>query len=266
MFFEKDTIPFNILDVLYINENSATTYTSGRNFDAISFRYHADTIIKTDKNKYHLKDNYVTHFSARSNYKRIAKNEEMIVIHFETMNNNVKNIEFFESKAPEKLSKLFREIFDCWIEKKVGYKFKCSAIFYEILAECYMQNYHKKDDTSKISASIDYINHNYKNSNLTVKQAANRSFISDVYFRKLFKKQFGITPQKYIINLRIQNAIMLISTGYYSLKEVSYMSGYTDYKYFSLEFKKRIGVSPSKYVYNYEPSNNNFTLNQNTPL
>ena len=76
--------------------------------------------------------------------------------------------------------------------------------------------------------------------------------MSEVYFRKLFKAEFGISPQKYIIKLRMQNALGLISTGYYSLKEVAEMSGYHDYKYFSVEFKKMIGVSPSEYSYNYQ--------------
>jgi two-component system response regulator YesN len=72
-----------------------------------------------------------------------------------------------------------------------------------------------------------------------------------VYFRKLFKAEFGMSPQKYIIKLKIQKAVFLMSTGYYSLKEISLMSGYTDYKYFSTEFKREKGVSPSKYVYNF---------------
>ena len=76
--------------------------------------------------------------------------------------------------------------------------------------------------------------------------------MSEVYFRKLFKKEYGIPPQKFIINLRIQNAIGLISTGYYSLTDVAFASGYNDYKYFSTEFKKIIGISPSKYIYNYK--------------
>ena len=80
---------------------------------------------------------------------------------------------------------------------------------------------------------------------------AEQSFMSEVYFRKLFKSSYGISPQKYIIRLRIQHAKGLISIGYYSLKEIALMSGYTDYKYFSTEFKKQVGVSPSDYIYNY---------------
>ena len=94
-----------------------------------------------------------------------------------------------------------------------------------------------------------FILKHFNNPDLTLKEIADKSFISEVYFRKLFKKEFGVSPQKYIINLRIQKATELISTGYYSLKETASMCGYTDYKYFSTEFKKQMGVPPSKYKY-----------------
>ena len=87
---------------------------------------------------------------------------------------------------------------------------------------------------------------------LTIADVAKRSFMSEVYFRKLFREEYGTSPQKYIVNLRIQNAAGLISTGYYSLKEVALMSGYNDYKYFSVEFKRIMGASPSEYFYNFE--------------
>ena len=82
-------------------------------------------------------------------------------------------------------------------------------------------------------------------------EAAARSFMSEVHFRNLFKAEYGVSPQKYIIDLRIQNAVLLISMGYFSLKEVAFMSGYNDYKYFSVEFKRKMGISPSKYIYDY---------------
>ena len=116
-----------------------------------------------------------------------------------------------------------------------------------------------------IHNSVDYLLKHYKKSNLSIKELADQSFMSEVYFRKLFKEEYGISPQKYIINLRMQNAVGLISTGYYSLKEIAHMSGYNDYKYFSVEFKKSMGVSPSKYVYDYEQNNDIHRLNSATP-
>ena len=251
MFFENEAFSFNILDVLYLEQENVNIFNSGRNFSALSFRFQADTIIATEVEEYHLHDNFVSYIPARLDYTRNSKKDEMIVIHLEASNHSTKKVECFESKSPEALARLFRNILDLWNKKEVGYKLKCAAVLYDILAECYIQNYRQEPQKSKIQPSVDYLYQNYKKSDLTIKEVADKSFVSEVYFRKLFKEKYGISPQKYLVNLRIQNAAQLISTGYYSLKEVAYMSGYSDYKYFSIEFKKLFGVSPSKYIYNY---------------
>ena len=252
MFFEKELISFNILDILALKQQDVNMFNSGRNFNALSFRFHSDALLKTATNEYRMGDNFVCYVPARLDYNRISKSDELIVIHFDTTNYNTRNIECFVSQNPIVLSNLFRKILDCWNKKELGYRYQCSAILCEIFAECYVQNFVLKTKSSKIQNSVEYILANYKNSNLSIREIADKSFMSEVYFRKLFKEEYGISPQKYIINLRIQNAVGLISAGYYSLKEVAYMSGYNDYKYFSVEFKKNIGVSPSEYLYNYE--------------
>ena len=104
-----------------------------------------------------------------------------------------------------------------------------------------------KNDDSKIKESVNYINSRFATPWVSVSDAAELSFMSEVYFRKLFKAEYGISPQKYIIKLRLEKASELIKSGDYSLKEVAIMSGYTDYKYFSTEFKRAFGCSPSEY-------------------
>ena len=252
MFFEKDLLSFNILDVLELKQHDVNMFNSGRNFNALSFRFRSDAVLTTKTEKYSMKDNYVSYFPTRLDYTRVATVDEMIVVHFDTTNYTTKSIEYFIPTNPAVFSKLFREIFDVWNKKELGYKFKCSAILCEIFAECYTQNYVSKSQNSKIQNSVEYLLKNYKKSDLSIKEIADKSFMSEVYLRKLFREEYGVSPQKYIINLRIQNAVGLISTGYYSLKEIAYMSGYNDYKYFSVEFKKAMGVSPSEYLYNYK--------------
>ena len=227
-------------------------FNSGRNFNALSFRFRSDAVLITKTERHSMKDNFVSYFPARLDYNRVATVDEMIVVHFDTISYSTKNIEYFIPNDPAVLAKLFREIFNVWNKKELGYKFKCSAILCEIFAECYTQNYVSKLHNSKIQSSVEYLLKNYKKSDLSIREIADRSFVSEVYFRKLFKENYGISPQKYIINLRIQNAVGLISAGYYSLKEIAFMSGYNDYKYFSVEFKKNLGVSPSEYLYNYK--------------
>lgn len=251
MFFEKDFISFNLLDVLELKQRDVCMFNTGRNFNAISFRFHSDTILKTENEEYHMQDNSVAYVPARLDYGRRSVKDELIVAHFETTDYQTRRIETFIPRDPAALSPLFLEILECWKKKDIGYKYKCSAILCRIFAECYTQNFKPKPQNSKIQNSVDHILENYKKSDLSIREIADRSFMSEVYFRKLFKEEYGVSPQKYIIDLRIQYAVGLISTGYYSLKEVAYMSGYRDYKYFSVEFKRIKGVSPSEYLYNY---------------
>ena len=252
MFFEKEMLSFNILDVIELKQKDINSFNSGRNFNALSFRTRANTVLKTESKEYVMRDNSVAYVPARLDYTRIAVEDELIVIHFDTMNYQSRKIEFFEASDPEKMSALFRRILELWNAKEAGYKYRCTAVLYEIFAECHTQTAPSAAKSSKIQKSVDYIHENYKNGDLTIAEVAKRSFMSEVYFRKLFREEYGTSPQKYIVNLRIQNAAGLISTGYYSLKEVALMSGYNDYKYFSVEFKRIMGVSPSEYSYNFE--------------
>ena len=251
MFFEKEVLSFNILDVLEIKQNNVDMLNKGRNFNALSFRFCSDTILKTEKSEYRMGNNFLSYVPARLDYSRHSKTEHLIAVHFDTISYTTKNIEYFLPSDPAVLAGLFKDILEVWNKKELGYKYRCSAILCEIFAECYAQNYVSKTQNSKIRSSVEYLLQSYRKSDLTIKEIADKSFISEVYFRKLFKEEYGVSPQKYIVDLRIQNAVGLISAGYYSLKEVAYLSGYTDYKYFSVEFKKKIGVSPSEYIYDF---------------
>lgn len=250
MFFESDFLNIDLLDVVEIDQRHINIFTPKRSFYALSFRYNADSVIKTDSSELHLKSDYVCFFPNNLDYTRTAKTDKLIAIHFDIQKVRYQDLEYFVAKNSKTLSLLFKNILSVWNAKEVGYYYKCLSIFYEILAECYLQNHPQIIRNSKIQKSVDYILENYKKSNLSINEIASHSFMSQVYFRKLFKKEFGVSPQKYIINLRIQNAVKLMLSGYYTIKEIAYNSGYTDYKYFSAEFKRIKGVSPSSFMQN----------------
>ena len=71
--------------------------------------------------------------------------------------------------------------------------------------------------------------------------------ISDAYLRILFSKHLNTSPAAYLKSLRFDRAKRLLSTGYYSVKTVSFMCGYENEKNFSIAFKNATGKSPSEY-------------------
>ena len=68
MFFEKDLLSFNILDVLELKQQDVNMFNSGRNFNALSFRFRSDAVLTTKTEKYSMKDNYVSYFPTRLDY------------------------------------------------------------------------------------------------------------------------------------------------------------------------------------------------------
>ena len=250
MIFQKETIAFVILDVLYIDQKNIKKYNQDRNFDALSFRLEADTVIESKTQRLQLRNNSISFFPGNINYTRIAKKDKMIVIHFKTFNYHPNAIEKFIPQNTEKYRMLFEEIWNCWSSRGTSYKHEASSILNRIFAELYSDNQTLKNSSSKIYNSIQYIEENCYKKEFSIAEAAKKSHISESYFRNLFKKEYDTSPMNYVINCRMTYASSLIISGYYSLQQVSEMCGYNDYKHFSTEFKKVMGISPSKYTYN----------------
>ena len=252
MIFENESLPFELLDVLFIKQERVSMFNTGRNFDAISFRIHADARLKTETQEVSLSDGSICFVPARLDYARTADIDEMIVIHLNLLGICEREISFFYPENTEEAYQAFRQILTVWEEKKPGYRYTASALFAELLKACYLQNASERVPSPKIERAVAYMKEHLSDPELTVRACAAASFISEAYFRRLFREAYGCAPQAYLIRLRIARAVGLMSGGYYSIKEVATLSGYRDYKYFSTEFKRIKGVSPSEYLYNYK--------------
>lgn len=82
---------------------------------------------------------------------------------------------------------------------------------------------------------------------ITVQQVSdilniNRSYLSDI-----FKEQMGLSPQKYLIQLRLEKAAELLTVYGMSPTTAGISVGYMDLYHFSKIFKKHFGMSPRKY-------------------
>ena len=75
--------------------------------------------------------------------------------------------------------------------------------------------------------------------------------ITEKYISALLKAGFGISPSKYITELRMNMAKKLMqSNPDILLKDIAEMVGFTDVFYFSRVFKLYEGISPSLYAKN----------------
>lgn len=66
------------------------------------------------------------------------------------------------------------------------------------------------------------------------------------YFYKLFKGETGVSPEHYLIRLRIEKAKVFIQAGF-SFQQIPELIGVSDVFYFFKLFKKVTGMTPSAY-------------------
>ena len=93
---------------------------------------------------------------------------------------------------------------------------------------------------------LKYINSNLEK-DISLEDIAEIMKVSPVYAGKLFKKELGISFNKYLMQVRIERAKALLKSGDYKIYEISTIVGYNTVQYFSSIFKKATGVSPKDY-------------------
>jgi AraC-like DNA-binding protein len=75
--------------------------------------------------------------------------------------------------------------------------------------------------------------------------------ISKGHLIELFKKEYNITPIKYLNRIRISKAKELLSSSSYNINQIAEKTGFQDSRYFSRIFRKLEGITPSEYIDKY---------------
>ena len=67
-------------------------------------------------------------------------------------------------------------------------------------------------------------------------------------FQEAFKKSYGITPSRFLVNTRLNFAEMFLrNEEYKTIKQISEMVGFSNSGYFIRVFKSKFGVTPEVY-------------------
>ncbi len=134
--------------------------------------------------------------------------------------------------------------------KKQGYEWKVLselyAILYDLKRMCEKSYFTKKEERMLFPA-IEYIHDHFTGEKLSVEMLSSLCGISSVYFRRLFTVKFGVSPVRYINDLRLSRAKELILSEQYTVEEAARLSGFEDESYFCRFFKKETGMTPSEY-------------------
>ena len=98
-----------------------------------------------------------------------------------------------------------------------------------------------------VSKIIQISEEEFSDIHLSVATISERLNYNPKYLSHAFKQEMGITYSEYLRELRIKFAVSLFDNGLDSVKNVAFLSGFSDSLYFSSVFKKSVGVSPTEY-------------------
>ncbi len=119
------------------------------------------------------------------------------------------------------------------------------AQLYRIFVSLYQKN--TNIPPKHIINCIMFLQSNLGNPELSNDMIAQHANISTIYLQKEFIRYFGISPHRYLQNLRISRAKNLLISHQMSITEICFATGYTSVYHFSRMFKRLTGLSPSAY-------------------
>jgi AraC-like DNA-binding protein len=80
-----------------------------------------------------------------------------------------------------------------------------------------------------------------------ISELAQEAGYSPDHFARIFKQTIGISPQAYVIRVRIDRAKQLLVESSLSISQIADVLGYEDLYFFSRQFKRKTGKTPRAY-------------------
>lgn len=105
----------------------------------------------------------------------------------------------------------------------------------------------------KLRRAIEFIEAHFDRP-ITLARLAAVVGLSPFHFHRQFKRSAGLTPQKYIYQLRIEQAKTLLSESDLPLAEVAIQVGFADQSHFTVAFRRATSMTPRTYRNASEPA------------
>lgn len=144
-----------------------------------------------------------------------------------------------------KLIPLLEDLNLCFYTKNL---IKCREIISNIIIAVTSESVNSSllDNDNVVEKSLSYIFNNYRKK-ISVNDIAKHCNISESYLRSKFKSKMGKSITEYVEDIKINEAKILLESGFFTIKEISSILGYYDVYHFTKRFTMAVGDSPSKY-------------------
>lgn len=168
---------------------------------------------------------------------------------------------------------LLQEMYDKWEAGSIQEHLSVKASFYKLIY-CIFQELAdgqgKPHEMDKVAVARLYLEQHIHEP-ISIQLLADSLEISTRHLLRTFKERYGIGPQIYLQQLRIERAKQHLLSNHYGIKEIAISLGYEDEYYFSRAFKKETSMAPSIFRRKYTSimsenaitNENHFQYNEN---
>ena len=163
----------------------------------------------------------------------------------------------FELAASSAVVKRTWELYEKAIHNEIQDAYENSAFTYEWLME--LTRHVSKNRTQTLSIAIEqckqFIEQHYMEP-IGLKEMAEVAGQSRFHFSREYERRLGITPVRYLTEVRVAQAVKLLLSTELNQEEIAQRTGFSNANYFGKVFRKHMGMSPGL----FRENNNNYAI------
>ena len=149
------------------------------------------------------------------------------------------------STLPDQMKQLYADA----ISNQLASVFDNSKAAYAFLLD--LADYaleHPALSSPRVTLAKNYLDSNYYNTDLNLDEVADAVGLSKYHLCREFNHLYGISPGKYLANLRLQKSCaLLLQSRQHTIAEIASMVGFSNDNYFCKVFRKAFGTTPTQY-------------------
>ena len=149
------------------------------------------------------------------------------------------------STLPEQMKQLYADA----ISNQLASVFDNSKAAYAFLLD--LADYALENpalSSPRVTLAKNYLVSNYYNTDLNLDEVADAVGLSKYHLCREFNHLYGISPGKYLANLRLQKSCaLLLQSRQHTIAEIASMVGFSNDNYFCKVFRKAFGTTPTQY-------------------
>lgn len=248
---------FNYIEQFWKSYKTFNCFNKPKKYDLILYLNDCEAIYTTKSGrKIHAKSNDIVYTPMNSEYSVeffnfTSEHSSTLQINFFVYDKNYEQIKLcdddvkiFSPSTPLAIKELFQKIGHLSFDLRTP-PTQNKSILFDILNSI-ANNKPLGTKPSPISAGLDYLHlHYFENPSITM--LAKKCYMSNEYFRKIFKKQTGLTPSEYRNKLRLDKSKEYLKYSDISIREISEKLGYSTVSHFIKQFNAKFGLSPLQF-------------------